>query len=251
MTFQARRLWPAAMVLAACLATGMAQAQDAQRPLGVVELFTSQGCSSCPPADALLSELAQKANVIALAYHVDYWDYLGWKDALGSAENTERQRAYAKSLENASVYTPQAIVNGRRDMNGARRDSVLSAMNGMAETVDGLSVDLSIRDTGDSIVIDAGSLEGGGAVNAHVLLVDFAPRQTVAIRSGENRGRTLDYWNAVNRIHTVGMWNGAAKSYELPKNELVKEGNGCAVLLQVVDKKGRPGPILGAAKMQP
>lgn len=244
----------ALFALALCLPPAALADGKASRPLGVVELFTSQGCNSCPPADAVLADLAQSTDVVALAYHVDYWDYLGWRDALGSAENTARQRAYAQTLDNVSIYTPQAIVNGQRDMNGARRDRVQSALDDMAQTARGLRADVSIEDRGDSIVIVAGGLADNGGdepVNAHVVLVDFTPKQSVAIRAGENRGQTLDYWNIVNGMQTIGMWSGTPKSFELPKSELMKKGNGCAVLLQVVDKSGRPGPILGAALLAP
>ncbi|WP_295813870.1 DUF1223 domain-containing protein [uncultured Nitratireductor sp.] len=252
------RLMTRSHLLAAALGifalAGAAEARDATRPVGVVELFTSQGCSSCPPADAVLAELANRADVISLSYHVDYWDYLGWRDALGSAANTERQRKYAQSLQKASVYTPQAIVNGRRDMNGADRGKVMSILEDMAGTANGLQVALSMRDTGDSIVIDIGApSEGlrGGPVNAHVVFVDFTPSATVEIRAGENRGRTIEYRNAVNQIQTVGMWDGTAKSIEMPKSELMRKGNGCAVLVQRVDDQGRPGAILGAIAMNP
>ncbi|EKF18675.1 DUF1223 domain-containing protein [Nitratireductor pacificus] len=253
-----RKLACGALLVALALCLPQATlAGSSSRPLGVVELFTSQGCSSCPPADAVLADLARSGDVVALAYHVDYWDYLGWRDALGSPENTARQRAYAQALDNTSIYTPQAIVNGQRDMNGARRDRIWSALDGMALEERGLRADISIEDRGDSIVITTGTLAGDGTgsagttVNAHVVLIDFTPQQSVEIRTGENRGKTLDYWNVVNGMQTIGMWSGAPKSFELPKAEVMKKGNGCAVLLQVVDKKGRPGPILGAALLAP
>ncbi|MCX7303033.1 MAG: DUF1223 domain-containing protein [Hyphomicrobiales bacterium] len=99
-------------------------AGDILKPKGVVELFTSQGCNSCPPADKVLAELAEKGEVVALGYHVDYWDYLGWKDTLATPENTERQHLYGKAFQERSVYTPQAVINGRLHVNGARREAV-------------------------------------------------------------------------------------------------------------------------------
>ena len=104
--------------------SALAFAGDVKKPSGVVELFTSQGCSSCPPADAVLAELAEAGDVVALGYHVDYWDYLGWKDTLGSPENTARQYEYGKSFGDRSVYTPQAVINGRTHVNGAKREAV-------------------------------------------------------------------------------------------------------------------------------
>ncbi len=255
------RLWIPGHFLAAALGllafTGPGSAESTSRPvdpIGVVELFTSQGCNSCPPADAVLGELAARDDVVALAYHVDYWDYLGWRDALASPANSERQRRYAGALQRASVYTPQAIVNGRRDMNGADRGKVTSTLEALAGTVDGLQVDISLKDMGDTIIVNVGSIPEnlkGEPINAHLVFVDYTPQSTVDIRAGENRGRSIQYRNAVNRIQTIGMWDGAAKSFEMPKAELVQKGNGCALLLQRVDKDGRPGAILGAFAMNP
>lgn len=231
----------------AALAGSQVHAQD--KPLGVVELFTSQGCNSCPPADRVLGELAQNDDVIALAYHVDYWDYLGWRDTLGSAENTERQRDYGRSFGSGSVYTPQAVINGRTHVNGANRNAVHQTIERMADTADGMVVDVSIRRSGDSIVIETGGSKGAPQ-KAHLVLVYFDPVRDVAIERGENRGKTITYWNAVSGIQAAGMWHGKASRYELPLSEVAKKGTGgCAVLLQASGKNGLPGPVLGAAIM--
>lgn len=225
------------------------QVHAKDRPLGVVELFTSQGCNSCPPADRVLGELAQDDDVIALAYHVDYWDYLGWRDTLGSAENTERQRDYGRSFGSGSVYTPQAVINGRTHVNGANKNAVHRTIERMADTADGMVVDVSIRQSGDSIVIEAGDSKGAPR-KAHLVLVYFDPVRDVAIERGENRGKTITYWNAVSSIQAAGMWHGKASRYELPLSEVTKKGaGGCAVLLQASGKNGLPGPVLGAAIM--
>lgn len=225
------------------------QVHAKDRPLGVVELFTSQGCNSCPPADRVLGELAQDDDVIALAYHVDYWDYLGWRDTLGSAENTERQRDYGRSFGSGSVYTPQAVINGRTHVNGANKNAVHRTIERMADTADGMVVDVSIRQSGDSIVIEAGDSKGAPR-KAHLVLVYFDPVRDVAIERGENRGKTITYWNAVSGIQAAGMWHGKASRYELPLSEVTKKGaGGCAVLLQASGKNGLPGPVLGAAIM--
>ena len=225
------------------------QVHAKDRPLGVVELFTSQGCNSCPPADRVLGELAQDDDVIALAYHVDYWDYLGWRDTLGSAENTERQRDYGRSFGSGSVYTPQAVINGRTHVNGANKNAVHRTIERMADTADGMVVDVSIRQSGDSIVIEAGDSKGAPR-KAHLVLVYFDPVRAVAIERGENRGKTITYWNAVSSIQAAGMWHGKASRYELPLSEVTKKGaGGCAVLLQASGKNGLPGPVLGAAIM--
>ena len=205
------------------------QVHAKDRPLGVVELFTSQGCNSCPPADRVLGELAQDDDVIALAYHVDYWDYLGWRDTLGSAENTERQRDYGRSFGSGSVYTPQAVINGRTHVNGANKNAVHRTIERMADTADGMVVDVSIRQSGDSIVIEAGDSKGAPR-KAHLVLVYFDPVRNVAIERGENRGKTITYWNAVSSIQAAGMWHGKASRYELPLSEVTKKGAGLSTM---------------------
>lgn len=215
------------------------------KPLGVVELFTSQGCSSCPPADELFAELATKDDVVALAYHVNYWDYLGWQDTLSTKENTERQYDYMRAFGSRSVYTPQAVINGRSHVNGASRMEVDGALSRLDRTGEGMRVRIKVSRTSDRVTIDAGDA-GGGPTDAHVVIVYFDPPQMVKIGQGENSGRSLTYWNAVSDIQIAGMWHGKAQRYELPMTEISKKG-GCAVLLQSVGKDGMPGPILGAA----
>lgn len=226
------------------LASHPAAAGDASRPIGVVELFTSQGCSSCPPADAVFADLVKRGDVLALAYHVDYWDYLGWRDTLGSPENTARQHEYGRSFAVRSVYTPQAVINGRAHLNGADGAAVRKMLEGFARGGKGLSVSLIATRHGDSIMIDAG--KGGSAdAKAHLVLVFFKSRSPVAIERGENKGSTLTYWNAVSDVQTAGMWHGEAARFEFPASEIDKK-DGCAALLQSVDANGLPGPILGA-----
>ncbi|TIP33936.1 MAG: DUF1223 domain-containing protein, partial [Mesorhizobium sp.] len=223
-------------------ATGKPQTE---KPLGVVELFTSQGCSSCPPADEFFAELAAKENVVALAYHVNYWDYLGWQDTLSNKENTERQYDYMRAFGSRSVYTPQAVINGRSHVNGANRKEIDGALARMDRTGEGMRVGIKVSRTSDRVMIDAGDA-GNGPTDAHVVIVYFDPPQMVKIGQGENSGRNMTYWNAVSDIQIAGMWNGKAQRYELPMTEIAKKG-GCAVLLQSVGKDGVPGPILGAA----
>jgi len=206
----------------------------------VVELFTSQGCSRCPPADALMVDLAKREDIVALSYHVDYWDYLGWKDRLAAPENTARQQAYGEALDN-TVYTPQAIVNGRRNVVGSSRSELLEAL----ESVE-LSVDIGLSAVGQSLFIDIGGSKEQ-ALTAHVILVNYEPRQVVRISGGENEGKTVDYRNIVTGFRTLAMWHGKPLRLELPKSEIDGTGEGCAVLLQV-QQDGLPGPILGAAR---
>ncbi len=219
-------------------------AGDFQRPAGVVELFTSQGCNSCPPADIVLDELARQGDVIALGYHVDYWDYLGWKDTLGRAENTQRQYQYGKSFGTRSVYTPQAVINGRIHVNGARRGDVMGSLDRF-QKAGGLPVGIAISHVGNSVIIDTAAASDGKG-NAHLVLVFFDHRKPVLIQRGENRGKTISYANPVTGIQTAGMWHGKAARFEFPQSEISRKG-GCAVILQSVDADGLPGPILGAA----
>lgn len=216
------------------------------RPLGVVELFTSQGCSSCPPADALLAELAEDEDLIALAYHVDYWNYLGWKDTLANEENTARQKAYARMLERKSVYTPQAVLNGRDHVNGADRQALETKLASMRANGNGLDISVDIDRRNDTLFIEIGAGEAAGKAN--VVLVIFDRRSTVKVESGENAGHTLTYVNSVQSIQPVGIWKGKATVIELPASVVEDWGRqNCAVLLQKMVSDDVPGPILGAA----
>ncbi len=248
------RLAAAALTVSAVAGSIAARADErpAEKPIGVVELFTSQGCNSCPPADEFFAELAAKSDLVALSYHVDYWDYLGWRDTLSRKENTERQFEYMRSFNSRSVYTPQAVINGRTHVNGANRAAVNDELAGMEKAGEGMLVGIKISRSGDGVMIDAGDAaeNSNGAKeppNAHVVVVYFDAPRTVNIDKGENDGRSLTYWNAVSDIQTAGMWHGKAQRYELPMSEIVKKKGGCAVLLQSVGKDGLPGPILGAA----
>ncbi|MGN6143495.1 MAG: DUF1223 domain-containing protein [Mesorhizobium sp.] len=246
------RLVAAALaIVAGGVVVAKADGQTPEKPLGVVELFTSQGCNSCPPADEFFAELAANPNLVALSYHVDYWDYLGWRDTLSRKENTERQYDYMRAFNSRSVYTPQAVINGRAHVNGASRGAVDGALDTMAKAGEGMLVGIGITRSGDGVMIDAGdAAAGSGNANAHVVVVYFDPPKTVAIGKGENDGRNLTYWNAVSDIQTAGMWHGKAQRYELPVSEISKKQGGSAVLLQAVGQDGLPGPILGAAFIQ-
>ena len=236
--------------LLAMIAGGPASAGQARSVSGVVELFTSQGCNSCPPADQVLADLAEEGEVIALGYHVDYWDYLGWKDTLGSAEYTKRQYGYARSFAERSVYTPQAVINGRLHLNGSDRGSIEANISRMSSSGQGLPVKISVEETNDSLFISAG--EGDPTLgDAHLVLIYFDQTKDVEIKRGENRGKTITYANIVTGIQTAGMWHGEEFRFELPMSEISKHGTGgCAVLLQVVSKDGSPGAILGAALLE-
>ncbi len=237
--------------LAAIVAASPAEAGKARQVSGVVELFTSQGCHSCPPADKVLVDLADEGEVIALGYHVDYWDYLGWKDTLGSPEYTKRQYGYARTLGERSVYTPQAVVNGRAHLNGGDRRSIDRLISQMAPEGSGLPIKINVEEVGDGLVIEADKGDVNALGDAHLVLVYFDKAKDVKIDRGENRGKTITYANIVTGLQTAGMWHGDAIRYELPMSEISKHGDGgCAVLLQVVNKDGSPGAIIGASLLE-
>ncbi len=229
--------------------TGGARAKQSAKPLlGVVELFTSQGCSSCPPADAALQQFIERDDVLALAFHVDYWDYLGWKDTLASPENTERQYAYAKTFNSRTVYTPQAVVNGREHLNGAKGSVIAAKLGTYAGQGQGLTVrvGLSLEGTRIQVSVDQGSVPEGRDVK--IVLVYYRDSSTIDIKRGENKGREITYRNTVTNAQTLGMWDGQKMAIEIPKDEIEgHDANGCAILLQATSASGTPGAILGAA----
>ena len=168
----------------------------------VVELYTSQGCSSCPPADALLHSLARNPDLIPLALHVDYWDYIGWKDTFASKRLTDRQYAYAHAMGASMVYTPQIIVQGQTALTSATKSQLDRAIADLAAAP---SVDIDVDRQGDSITISADS-DGAGPVI--VQLVRFIPKQTVTIERGENAGEVITYSNIVTEWNRLDEWNG-------------------------------------------
>jgi hypothetical protein len=202
------------------------------RPV-VVELFTSQGCSSCPPADALLGELARRDDVIALGFHISYWDGLAWKDPFSSQSSTDRQRAYAQLFDLGQVYTPQMVVDGAREMVGSDRAKVEAALHdARPEAIAPVTFVADRR----SVTIGAG--DGRGSV----LLVRFAQERTTRVAGGENARRTLQDANAVESLVSLGSWDGSPLRFAI---EPPAAGEGIAVLVQAAD-----GRMLGAAALQ-
>jgi hypothetical protein len=229
-------------LIAGVVLSGPLQAEDGT-PKGVVELFTAQGCSSCPPADAAFRKLVNQGDVIALAYHVDYWNYLGWADTLSSKENTERQYGYAKTMGRSNVYTPQAIVNGRGHLAGADLNGINSQINTYSSEGNGLTVPISAAMRGDELEIKIGAGQG----KANVVMVYFDKEKTIDVEKGENSGQKISYLHSVTNVETVGMWDGKATSLTLPASVLQRpQLEGCAILLQSATADGDPAAILGA-----
>ena len=208
----------------------------------VVELFTSQGCSSCPPADELLGELAQQPGIIALAMHIDYWDYIGWKDPFASPKLTARQRDYVRSLGLRYVYTPQMVIDGRTDVVGLHRNRVLGAIEKAAKARKALKVRFSQED-GGKIVIPAGHAPDEGAT---IWLAVFDSKHETEVPRGENAGRKLYDYNVVRKMTPLGTWRGEAMEIPFDLAAAAASGqDGCAVIVQ----QGRTGMVLGAAQM--
>ena len=213
-------------------------------PKAVVELFTSQGCSSCPKADALFSELGKRKDLIALAWHVDYWDYIGWADTFAEPDNAERQRAYAQAWGSSRIYTPQLIVNGAKGVVGSRDKEVSGAIDEAA-----LTVPVGLKLSGDTLEVTVDPKAGDTA--AVVWLVTYKDHAAVLIERGENAGKTVDYDQIVTGKQMLGMWDAASGTrLKLPVSELKADGSNGAVILVQSDKGGLPGPILGAAQIQ-
>lgn len=233
-------------VLAAASWVAVPAVAEASGFKGVVELFTSQGCSSCPPADAELARLAGEADVLALSFHVDYWNYRGWADTLSSEASTRRQYGYARTLRRKNVYTPQAVINGQDHANGADGAAIAGIMDKLAATGAGLTVDVSASIGSDGLSITVGPGKG----KADIVAVYFDETNTVEIERGENAGRTITYHHSVRETVTVGMWNGETVNLKLPSTVIsAHPGRSCAILLQMVGKDGSPGRILGAARI--
>jgi hypothetical protein len=211
---------------------------NAQTRPAVVELFTSEGCSSCPPAEAYIGELAQRRDVLALAFHVDYWDDLGWRDRFGLPEAVLRQRVYAKALRLSSVYTPQVVVDGQDDFVGSDRRAIGRALSGNRN---GVAVALSVRD--GEILVDLGAREK--IAPCDVLLVTYLRTAVSAIGRGENAGRTLKEFNIVRDLRSLGRWDGQPRLYRSPVNSLPRDATDVAVLLQPLGQ----APIVGAATL--
>lgn len=241
-----RPLFSAALglVLAAALALPAQADSGVSRPKAVVELFTSQGCASCPPADALLTSLSEQHDVVALAYHVDYWDYVGWEDTFGEEAYSDRQRDYARSWGSSRIYTPQMVVNGAKGVVGSKRDEVHGALDGAR-----LPLAVDIRHEGDMLKIAIPPDTSLG--DAVVWVVTYLDRAEVAVDKGDNAGKAMVYTQVVTNRQVLGMWEGATGAdLKLPLTEMLAEGNsGIAVIVQQ-ERDGLPGLILGAATFE-
>lgn len=230
------------LALAAAAALACAARPAAAQIQGpVVELYTSQGCSSCPPADALLGELARRDDLVALSFHVAYWDYIGWKDTFAVPANAERQKRYAETLKARRVYTPQMVIDGAAHEVGSDRAAVLAEID-RARARPRLDVSLRREDGHVVLRLPAGPADG----DATIWLARYDDARQVEIERGENRGRTVTYHNVVREISSLGVWSGEPVEVTLSEAQLARDGGtGCAVIVQ----QGMYGRVLGAARL--
>ena len=220
--------------------------QAVAEPRAVVELFTSQGCSSCPTADDVLTDLSKDPSVVALSLPIDYWDYLGWKDTLADARHTKRQKGYSKVRGDRTVYTPQMIVNGVAQALGSDKAAIEQAVTQSRGNAGVLSVPVKVTVAGDAVTVTTGA-PAGGAQSGHVWLCPVSRAVTVQIGRGENRGRTVTYTNVVRGWIRLGEWSGASTTFRLTRREIpLDDADALAVLVQSGTPE-RPGAMVGAA----
>lgn len=232
-----------ALALALALAAGPALGQS--QPKVVVELFTSQGCASCPPADALLTELSRDPQVLALTLAVDYWDYIGWKDTLALHGHSLRQKAYADQRGDKKLYTPQVVVDGHFPAKGSDRAAVQRAMM-TARTAGGLAVAVVAKRDGDTLEI---TLPAHAAIDdgAELWACPVARSQSVSIGRGENGGRNVTYANVVRGWHRIARWQGDSRSFKIPLKDIAPDGVDAVAVLVQTGTPASPGPIVGAS----
>jgi|HubBroStandDraft_6_1064221.scaffolds.fasta_scaffold288339_2 hypothetical protein len=215
-------------------------------PRAVIELFTSQGCSSCPPADKLLAQFVADPSLIPISLPIDYWDYLGWKDTLADPRNSARQRAYSHVRGDRDVYTPQVVVNGSVHALGSDKEAIEAAIAASRKNGMTLSLPVTMTITDGHVLV---SVPGGGEVRsqAEVWICGLLGAATVAIGRGENRGKSITYHNVARHWIKLGNWTGKAESWDVPIGDFDDEGiDEAAVLVQggTVDK---PSAMYGAA----
>jgi hypothetical protein len=238
-----RVVWSLALTFlgsAAMLADASAQTR------AVIELFTSQGCSSCPPADQLVGELARDPSIVAISMPIDYWDYLGWTDTLASPGNSARQRGYARSRGDREIYTPQAVVNGAIHVPGGDESAIEQAIAHSGRDPLTLSVPVKVLLAGDQLHVTVAASPHAGAGGA-VWMCPLASAVAVHVERGENRGQTLTYHNVVRRWVRLGDWNGEDRSFTVPLSDAVQDGADSVAILVQAGTVENPKTMLGAA----
>jgi len=216
-------------------------------PRAVVELFTSQGCSSCPPADKIIGELAKDPSIIALSLPIDYWDYLGWKDTLADARFSARQKAYSQMRGDREVYTPQVVVNGSAHVVGSDRDGIESAIGATRKLDRVMSVPVTMTLAGKQITVSVAASNNAPAAHGEVWIGSISKAIPISIGRGENRGREVTYHNVVRNLLKVGDWNGSSGSWTVPLENISRDGVDAAIVYVQAGNRDKPGAMLGAA----
>jgi hypothetical protein len=236
-----------AFVTASSLSSAPANLEPSQpAPIrAVVELFTSQGCSSCPPADTLLKTLADDPSIMALTLPVDYWNYLGWKDTFASSRNSDRQRSYAKVRGDGSIYTPQVVVNGIQHVNGASKAEIENAIGATSKSLGPDRIPVRFWQENNTLNIATGGAQPGHPVEEATIWFGVVQTSgTVDVTQGENKGKSLTYTNIVRELTPIGLWKGQPMQIQIPRGAvMLAETQKSVVLIQ----EGRAGPIIGAA----
>jgi hypothetical protein len=245
MTYNRISRWSGA--LGVCAIMAIIRPAYSGEPRAVIELFTSQGCSSCPPADKIIGEFAQDPSIIALSMPIDYWDYLGWKDTLADARFSARQRAYSRVRGDRDVYTPQAVINGSLHVVGSDRESIDSAISQTRQGAGVMSVPVSLTVSGKQINVAVAAPTAGSAKQGEVWICAISKAVPISIGRGENRGREITYYNVVRNLLKVGDWNGTPESWSVPLENVSREGVDAAVVYVQDGDAEKPGPMLGAA----
>jgi hypothetical protein len=235
-----------AFLIASLLTTTLAVAR-AGEPRALLELFTSQGCSSCPAADRLMGQMAKDPALVALSVPVDYWDYLGWRDTLANPAHSARQRAYARVRGDGQVYTPQIVVNGAVDALGSDQAAVEQAISQTTKESGVMSVPVTLSVNGNALSVRVPSAETSEQAAAEVWLCPLARTVAVAIARGENRGRTITYHNVVRNWVKLGDWKGADSTWDVPLPQIKAAGIDAAAVMLQEGTHERPGIVLGAA----
>jgi len=240
---QARRVAPALLIAGFVIASVvMARAGE---PRALLELFTSQGCSSCPPADRLVGQLANDPSLIALSVPIDYWDYLGWRDTLANPAHSARQRAYARARGDGQVYTPQIVVNGAADALGSDQAAIERAITQTDHKTEAMSLPVTLAVNNGALNVSVAVSDKAPA--AEVWLCPIAKVVAVAIGRGENRGRTITYHNVVRNWVKLGALNASQASWNVPLAQIKAEGIDATAVMVQEGSRDRPGIILGAA----
>lgn len=232
----------AAAVIAAVLTTQPALSQE---PQAILELFTSQGCSSCPPADRLLGEMARDPSLVVLSLNVDYWDYLGWKDTLGLKGNSNRERAYATARGDRDVYTPQVVVNGVTAVLGSDKAAIEKAIAKTRKEASPLALPVTVKIEADKLTVSVPEANDERRTG-EVWLCPVSSKAPVEITRGENRGKTITYHNVVRSWVKLGDWNSAAQSFSTPLKDVARDDVDAFAVLVQSGTSSKPSVVLGA-----